>query len=302
MDVRERDCKGKIVIGVIEQEWSGLEPQGTIIDPKMRKFPNSTHARNVINIIKKYVPNAEIHLTGTGGNGVKYIENLKPPLVNMSLESTMITEGVERRMAKHSYLVTSAGNDGSLGEVGSSSYDFWLAVGAVDDKLNPKRYSSFGKGAVKTVAVTGIHRQPISNQPLNGTSFASPVVVGLLAQWYIWYKENVGIYPSVEATNQFVRQNSHDIWEDGKDLRTGWGLFRLPHRFEATKIIIEPNNRFATKIKYVEGENPVESKVDLLINPIISNDRILIPLRGVNEGLSLTVDWDDRKRQAIVIA
>lgn len=274
MNTRKRKCNAKIKIGVIDT------PQG------------HSHSTKVINIIKSFVPNAEIVLVPNNYTGLKKLLEEKPAIVNMSMNSTMLFS-LEEELSKHSFLVTSAGNNAEEGETGSAQKDFWCAVGAIDENLQPKYYSSYGYDKVKTVAIPQLGE---------GTSFAAPVITGLIAQWYAWYQANTGYYPSIQSTNQFVQQNSHDIWDDGKDSRTGWGILRLPHRFEATKILVEINNRYAKKIQYIENEKPVITEIDLLTNPILQNQRTLIPLRGVNEGLGLTVQWDDSARQAIIIS
>lgn len=296
MNTRERDCKDKLVIGVIELYSNGKED--AIRPFEMRGHENPlfhNHAENTVRKYRERMPNAEIHLVPLNAQGAKHLIDVGAKIVNISLR-VAFTPSYLVELSKHAFIVKSAGNDADKGELGFATAGIACIVGAVDQNMKPRWYTSFGKGFVTCVAESGYM---VNGRRYDGTSAAAPNIGSLLCQWYAWHFKVTGHYPTVEATNLFIRQNSHDIWEDGKDLHTGWGLFRLPHRFEATKIIIEPNNRTAKKIKFVEGEQPKEENVDLLAVPTIANDRILIPLRGVNEGLGLTVDWVNN--QAIVI-
>ena len=298
MNLRERKCNEKIRIAIIENTATGEED--AIIPLEMPKAKSNfarlrvDHAKVVVALIRKYLPNAEIYILPPTVEGMKYIINNNFPIVNMSLSNTE-TPSYEYKMAEKSFLVTSAGNQGSSGETRSAREEFWCAVGAVDKDLKPKNYSSWGLGFTKTCAITG---EKVEGHFTWGTSFASPRVVGLLGQWYCWYFNQVGAYPTTKETNSFIKINSHDIWEDGKDLRTGYGLFRLPHKFEANEIIVEVGNRKARKIKYVEGETPKQTEIDLLSTPYINNEegRTYVGSRGLFEGHGINVIWDEINR------
>jgi len=273
MDLRKRDCKGAIKIGVIDT------PEG------------HSHSTKVIKIIKEFVPNAEIVLVGPNIHGVKKLIEEKPAIVNMSMK-TSGAPWLEDELAKYSFLVTSAGNNGIKGESFAAMDDRWCAVGAVGSDMMPKDYSSYGYGKVKTVAIPHFGF---------GTSYASPVITGLLAQWYVWHEEQTGYYPNVYDTNRFVKENSHDIWEEGKDLRTGWGLLRLPKQFQVDVLAVIPGNQIALRTSYTEGEEKKEKFIDLLVRPEIKNDRLLVPFRGIGEGMNLDIRWNPEKGEAYVI-
>lgn len=263
MDLRERKCYDKIKIGVIDT-------------PKWH-----SHSEKVIKIIKEFVPNAEIILVPNNYTGVQKLIDEKPAIVNMSMGTTG-SYSKEEELSKYAFLITSAGNNGVEGEKQSASKDFWCAVGAVDKNMQPKYYSSYGYDKVKTVAVPRYGE---------GTSFSAPVVTGLIAQWYCWYKSQTGYYPSIAETNEFIKRNSHDIWDEGKDSRTGYGLLRLPYKFEASKLTLELDSKIAIKTIYVENENVSTESINLNISPILLNDRTLVGSRDIAEAFGLNVQW-----------
>lgn len=289
MDIRKRNEPGVIKIGILDLYSNGKED--AIVPFKMEphyKYDAWTnHADNIIKVIRSFVPNAEIHLVRKDKRGIDYLIEQGVEIVNMSLAG-QYEQPLEYAIANKAFLVCGAGNDGDQGESWSSRQEFWCAVGAVNSNLIPQYYSSFGHGAVKTVAMS----PTVEGKILQGTSFTAPVIVGLLAQWYIWYEKEFDCYPSIGETNDFVKLNSQDIFEDGKDLKTGWGLLRLPKQFEATDLVVTAGNRIAKKIKHIEGEKNVVSDHDLLIEPRIINGRTIVGSNGIASGLSMTVHWD----------
>lgn len=267
MDLRVRYCKDSIKIGVIDT------PKG------------HSHSEKVIKIIKEFVPNAEIILVSNNYKGVKTLIEEKPALVNMSMGTTG-SYSLEKELSKYSFLITSAGNNGAEGEKQSASKDFWCAVGAIDKGMKPKYYSSYGYDKVKTVAVPRYGE---------GTSFSAPVVTGLIAQWYCWYHSNTGYYPSTSETNEFIKRNSHDIWDEGKDPRTGYGLLRLPHKFEARKVTLTLGKEVAKVEEFQEGKEVISYTQKLYIPSELKNDRTLVGSRDIAEMFGLNVEWENNQ-------
>ena len=292
MDVRARKENRTIKIGVIELFSNGKENAIKPFNmPTSDIESHNNHADNVIKVIRTYIPNAEIHLVRADKRGIEYLIEQDVAIVNMSLTSTYV-KYLEDDLAKTSFLITSAGNTGDKGEGISAMQDYWYAVGAVDSKLNPCYYSSYGYDAVETVAQEPI----IEGKILHGTSFTAPVITGLIAQWYIWYFNLFNCYPSVKETYDFIKYNSQDVFEDGKDARTGYGLLRLPKQFKASEVIVKTGNRIATKIKHVEGEQSTEYIVDLLVKPFIHENRTMVGSNGLTSNLGINVHWNNKTR------
>ena len=288
MKLRKRNEQGVIKIGLVEMY--GTNKEDAIIPYPMKGNNNSSwenHATDVIEIIRQFVPNAEFHLVRGDRRGLQYLIDQECAIVNISLSGTYAKD-LEEELSKKSFLIVSAGNDGEEGETLLARQNYSCAIGAVNSQMKPMYYSGYGYGAIVAVA-----QEPnIDGRIYHGTSFSAPVVTGLLSQWYIWYYNLFDCYPCISETYDFIKFNSADIFEDDYDLRTGYGLLRLPKKFKATAIIVETGNRFATKIKHVEGEKPTISQVDLLVTPFIHNSRTMVGSRGLMESQGINVHWD----------
>jgi hypothetical protein len=301
MNLRKRNYScSNIKIGVIELYSNGKEQElGAIVPfpmkPHTTNLSYTNHAFNVITVIRTFAPEAEIFLVPPSHKAVDYLIEKGVHLVNVSLRT--FDASWYDRLADKAFIITSGGNDGAEGEYGLATSDRVCAVGAVDSNLKPQSYSSYGKGKIKTCAIVGLN---YGTGILHGTSFASPVVTGLLAQWYSWYKSKFNAKPTVSATNEFIKINSHDIWDDGKDVRTGYGLLRLPYEFEATELKIKKDSPIGIKTTYTEG-TAKEELVDLLYIPNIQNNRMVLAIADVALTFGQSIVWDGQESIASFI-
>lgn len=76
----------------------------------------------------------------------------------------------------------------------------------------------------------------------NGTSFAAPAVMGVMAQLYQAYQELEGSTPESALIKSILLNTATDIENDGPDFRTGWGIVNA---FGAVKCMEED--------RYLEG-------------------------------------------------
>lgn len=109
-----------------------------------------------------------------------------------------------------------------------------------------------------------------------GSSFASPFLLGMAGLLR-------SKYPDItqEEVYDYFREHAMDIEEEGKDVKTGWGL----------PIMGDPKTTITLKI----GNNTMtkDGKIVTLDQPpIIKNSRTLVPLRAIAEGLGCEVGWD----------
>ncbi len=297
--LRSRRNVPPINIGVFEGFQRGDEDAIIMNSPGWSRTSSSPgHANTVVKIMRRYLPDPEkhrIHLMPPTISSIKYCIDNDIKIVNMSLAGSRMPENREKELAEHAFLITSAGNSGSDGETTAARREHWMAVGAVDRNYRLHNYSSWGLGHVKAVA------QPELG---NGTSFAAPVVAALLGQWYAWYYEATGVYPNVKQTNNFIRINCHDILADGKDLQTGWGLFRLPWMYEASKVVLTNDSTAAKKYTYTQEMNrstqTKEESITLNVAPKIENNRTLVGSRDSAELFGLNVNWDRSRPQESV--
>lgn len=125
-------------------------------------------------------------------------------------------------------LFAAAGNFGDWAMGDLAKLPFWIAVGNCD-LVNGKpirvRDSSIGQ----ELDVCGFGVLNISTgKEVTGTSYSCPWVVGMVALWYQWYKEQHNRYPTWQECYNFVTSNTVDLETPGHDPLTGYGLFILP--------------------------------------------------------------------------
>lgn len=120
-------------------------------------------------------------------------------------------------------------------------YDFSITVGSYNDEYGRVEGTVQGEGLTcvapyKTNFVNS--KGNIAN--LYGTSFATPFVTGCLSLYIKWRKRNGLPKLSNKELQRFVVDNSTDIYNEGFDIKSGYGLFRLPS--EMPIIVKESDN------------------------------------------------------------
>ena len=129
-----------------------------------------------------------------------------------------------------------AGNDNKQGLIGESRYEGYLAIGGVRptftgeyngeepiydwNSLYKTNYSSVGEELdyVTIAEILGV----------SGTSFCAPVFAGMVGLVQQFFLEKAGRTLTRSEMVCFIDDNLLDVEEEGFDIRTGHGLFRLP--------------------------------------------------------------------------
>lgn len=132
----------------------------------------------------------------------------------------------------------------------------WKAIGACNyfpSKDSAKRQFDYAKG--EELDYMSLHRLVCSwdNEEHAGTSFAAPVFAAMCALVQCFFIKNTGAKLNHEQLNKFIIDNCVDLEEDGKDHKTGYGLFILP---DPETIEIEKY----TDNKIVENEEETDNK------------------------------------------
>ena len=246
------------------------------------------HGLSVANVIHEVAPLAEIYLSTASTNGgildfCKENPN-KIQLINCSYTGGSLTDpkGVP------AVFVGGSGNDGDKSDDGVSypaRRKFFIAVGAYEEGKDDVAVYSNGGKELDCLGFTDIY-VPNNKGGLTmfrGTSASAPFVSGLLALWMS--KEGP---KSREETMEFIRQNCVDVFEEGFDNRSGFGLLRLPDLTEeekgGEKMKIEMT--IGSKTATVDGK-----KETLLRAPDIVNGTTLVPVRFIAEHLGCTVNY-----------
>lgn len=167
-------------------------------------------------------------------------------IINMSLgtmtDDPSLREAVKRATDKGILVVCAAGNNGQIDSVNyPGRYELALAIAATNTSGNISAFSS--KGWDIDIAAPGERILTTwknnTYATVSGTSFASPMVAGVLALF---------LEAKLEVTQQRLYDTAIDIGETGRDTAAGYGL-------------IDPNG-FITKYS-VPAAPPVDPNLKL---------------------------------------
>jgi len=178
-------------------------------------------------------------------------------------------------------LVCSTGNDGmSVSIPARLSYTIGVSAWLADYSYIPA-YANYGE-QVDCIGSTAVNVYiPFNGNivPINGTSAVAPLVSSMI----ILYNQDRKIKLSDVQAKELIHKNCIDVLEAGFDIKSGYGIFRLPE-LECEKM----------KLEFTIGSTEV--LVDgipqqLLTAPIIKDKTTLIPLRFVSESMRAKVDY-----------
>jgi subtilisin len=165
--------------------------------------------------------------------GIRYATDNGANIISMSLggdtQSSLIRDAIDHAVNNGVLVVAAAGNDGP--EYDSIDYPGAnvnvIAVGAIDSNENVPGFSSRGindgddiieerevEFGAPGVSVESTWKDGCYNT-IEGTSMATPHVAGLAAK--LWQG-------SASTTRDYLHTVAKDIWEDGDDTATGFGL------------------------------------------------------------------------------
>lgn len=263
---------------------------------------NHYHGSIVAWIINQVAPEAEIFsLKGLKGwplaeclewcitNNIDII-NISASLINSEKAKEMLDKASEAGII----IVASAGNssydpsDNDSEVTFPADYPTVIAVASLQ-KLDKIASDSSGGPEVFTSAPGVLDGLPWSPWNASGTSFAAPFITGSLALIK-------SIYPSltIDQAKKFIQENSKDILIDGRDERSGYGMFVFPNSGE---------NKGAKENKPLAPQT--SSVVKILVNGqivegILINDKTYASVRAVAEALGYKVDWAGATQTVII--
>lgn len=162
---------------------------------------------------------------------------------SMSTTSFSASNALDAEMPERFFLCVSAGNYASERANSYMRPKSVYGVGAVtvrwsatrngvpmeDAKLlvSPASYTSHSD-LVDFAAPTGLYLASKGGTQFNGTSCSCPVLVGLATLVNDFFIEKTGSPLSHSVMYQFLHDHSEDVYSEGKDKKTGWGIPRLP--------------------------------------------------------------------------
>lgn len=128
-------------------------------------------------------------------------------------------------------IICASGNDSEEDDVTyPAKFPYTIAVGAYNSNWEGQASYSNGGKELDCIAHPGTSYPSSSGKPIYqfGTSFASPFVAFSLALYISWRKRNNLPKLTTEEVRRFIKGNAKDLYEEGHDYKSGYGLFRLP--------------------------------------------------------------------------
>lgn len=228
---------------------------GKIKDPfgNVSGVGRNYHGHQTADILHQVAPEADIYILSNSGRygsktaegdfvdvSIPFMESEQIHLVNASLggiNNRILNERIKQAQSHGVTFVTSAGNEAEKGAGGYARSGIWIAVGAVH--LSKKReiihakYSSIDE-EVDFVQFSNLYvhdaRPGYEDRvfQVQGTSFSSPMLCGMLALVQQFFLEQAGRTLKQDELYKFMQDNSIDLETEGHDHKTGHGLFVLP--------------------------------------------------------------------------
>ena len=271
--------------------------KGAGIKIASRESDKTTHGAMVADILKQIAPDADIVLKEN------YQKGTDADIYTTSSFYASDTYKQHKETAAKLYgedvlLCCAVGNEGDSSQTELSKNECWTSIGACDlENSIPKRmyYSSITPD-LDFVSLTNMETK---DGKFTGTSCATPVFASMCALVQEYFKDKIGRKLTNRELLDFVKYNCIDLYEVGRDDKTGYGIFVLP----------EPENIDINK--YVEEEGYMDEKYGY----VVYNDFDAIPswgqdavskaiklgiLKGTGKGLGLTetelktMVWFDR--------
>ena len=223
------------------------------------------HGTTVMDYIRQVVPDAKKIACDFSGTVKKNVWNCvgmqklldNPPQVFTS-SSYNSSDSQEHHMKKYRelrekgcFLVHGAGNDGEDGVLDVVKNDVFKAVAAY--KLycgKPKKETFSSVGEEVDFASLDNLRATWDNKRHTGTSFSAPIFAGMVGLVQDFFISKTGKQLEYEKLLEFIKDNCIDVDEEGKDDKSGFGLFILP----------EPDSIDISKYTDVKGEETMSEE------------------------------------------
>lgn len=254
------------------------------------------HNMNVCSVVREVAPECRIvSMPWMGGIKKEIIDWIikhkeEVDIVNCSFAGSIGIDEFNRLKDLDIPVVCASGNSGNKEKIAKPAvYDWTIAIGAKSEASGKVASYSQGGEQLDAVSYTSIYilnskKNPF---PFPGTSCSAPMTSGMLACYLSWRKENKLPRLGREEIRKFIHDNSKDMYEEGHDYKSGYGLFQLPSKIQIVEIepiqeppvVIDPTPEQPPK--------PIEEVKDLIID--ISHHQI--PANIDYDKLAKQVKW-----------
>lgn len=253
------------------------------------------HLGQCIAVLQQVCPAAKIYALGTSKECWEWCLDNQIDIISASYTSpsNILKNALEDRFKQSNTIIFAASGNSSKDNgadiIYPSALDFTISVGAYCPNLDKVEGYSNGGEQLDCVAYTDIAvtTNKGTTMEFNGTSAATPLVAGMVAlllsvvgkKDYKWVRD-------------YIRMNSIDILEEGKDTKSGYGLFVLPELEDES---MEIRMTIGSKVAEVNGEIKT-----LSLAPVEKNGTTLVPIRFVAEALGCEVEYEAASRGIVI--
>jgi subtilisin family serine protease len=161
----------------------------------------------------------------TVSSGIRWAVDNGADIITMSLGvdglSTTLSNAINYASSHGVVMVAASGNSASSVVSYPAAYPKVIAVGAVDNRDEPARFSNYGTGLDVMAPGESIYSTQAgsSYQYLSGTSTAAPFVAGIAA---LMLTVNPALTP--KEIGMTINNTATDIRSSGYDENSGWGI------------------------------------------------------------------------------
>lgn len=166
--------------------------------------------------------------------GLDLARNLGAHVVNLSLGAPgqsdgLLANAVARVREAGAVVVAASGNGGTRGVYFPANLPGVIAVGAVTASKTRANFSSYGPEM--SLVAPGVDLRVAGPEPTqypkgSGTSFASPIVAGVVALYMSKYASERKVWPTPDQVYQCLTATAEDLGPSGRDDEYGFGLVR----------------------------------------------------------------------------
>lgn len=211
-------------------------------------------------------------------------------------------------ITKFCTLCNSAGNNGEIDYSDLIEDSAWLGIGATaytNGQFIPEGYSSESI-FVDFCGISPSYGPTLSGLPImfNGTSCAAPFFAGMCALVNDFFIDKIDRPLSMPEMYDFMKAHCVDIYDPGKDIKTGWGIPILPdpatiNPYEWVKEM-KIKLTLGSNTMYVDGR-PIHIDQAPYVDTSSGKNITVMPLRAPMEALGHKVIWDPKTPNDIII-
>ena len=273
-------------LGITKWHALGIKGQGITIASREKL---DEHGANVYEVIRQVCPEANIRID------VEYDEDSDWDIYTTSL--WFPSDAYEKNKRKitelnnqNKILCCSVGNNGNEKCAAPAKAGMW-SIGACHLNNGKPKLSYYSARCEHLDFVSFSKLDTVHDNNITGTSFSAPLFAGMVALIQCYFLQTIGRKLTYDELLEYLIKNCIDMGEEGRDNNYGHGLLILPEVENNMEIKLKINSNIA----YVNGK-----EVILDTEPIIHNNRTLVPIRFIAETFDCEVEWDDKGREVII--